>query len=715
MTNLIQGAIKLHGNYQALQAKTAAQNAKFATQAAVAQAQTQAEQINRAVILGNMSQPAPQPVKSAYLPLPIEPVKSRRAKRATIAGIITLVSSVLLIQARTVADNIIIQLLLTTLPLNLTLFAGFVMSLGFGIAWLTQRTRYRRNHSVWEKETQRIKAQNEQILQSNVDVMVAWEQKEKRRAESQEKDDKAIRDAYPYLEVLLTFRNNGAPFRSLILNELEKSDVKTQNAIAETAKSIRKLSTEEFINARSEAQGSEYWLYKYAYEILKPYFYTSPIEGEEDAITLHLKTPKGFTDESYTGLAEFFGAHQNLAEATPVTPEHGLGGHMDIELRKRARPKEALPRLVTLPEIAPSAIEPDMWARLPLGKDAKKELVELNLKTGPHVGIYGSSGSGKSVLYRSLIFSALTRDYEIIIIDPEKSGLDFLAFKPYALGWSDDNYPLSANLMRWIKVEGKRRSGILKSLGLPSITDMTPEQREQHKIKRILVVVDEGVGLLTPITILKNAPKDEDYEEDVAANEAKAVIASTLGYIARKLRSVGIHLAFATQRPDINKEIGLTGELRNNIKSVIQLSAPNVPLDPSSVTMAFGPSARVALDEFAKFDDGNHGLGVIASEGGTAKAFRVAYSDTAANPYEYAQYLDALGVPRVTHHLFEDGYEADFDTDDLQDDDDDDQPQVPRPVTAEEPVGFIGAVPPMVLPNRPTFNLPPSDDEDPFI
>ena len=125
-------------------------------------------------------------------------------------------------------------------------------------------------------------------------------------------------------------------------------------------------------------------------------------------------------------------------------------------------------------------------------------------------------------------------------------------------------------------------------------------------------------------------------------NLARAVILSLTSRIAREARFAGIHLAIALQRPDAGI---ISGELRANLTSAVQLAAPGKPLSIDALRMVFpGEAAGEAYATLRTLDDGHsRGLAVAAADGGRMAAFRVGYATAAENP----TLLYERGVPVV--------------------------------------------------------------------
>jgi S-DNA-T family DNA segregation ATPase FtsK/SpoIIIE len=163
--------------------------------------------------------------------------------------------------------------------------------------------------------------------------------------------------------------------------------------------------------------------------------------------------------------------------------------------------------------------------------------IDLSSSPSPHMGVFGETNGGKSVILRGLITQLKLdkKPVDIYLIDPKR--VEFKMFKKYVkeVSRSDDEI---LDTLTFLKEETDRRYKVLDRADCVNI-------KEYGKLKYILCVIDEYA--------------------DLAENEKMNEL---VNYIARKARAVGIHLILACQRPD--KDI-LNGKIKANIGNILGL------------------------------------------------------------------------------------------------------------------------------------------------
>ena len=303
-------------------------------------------------------------------------------------------------------------------------------------------------------------------------------------------------------------------------------------------------------------------------------------------------------------------------------------------------PRE-LPASVRLADLLPEKLDPENWHTLPLGLDEASQVAAFDLTLGPHCLNVGPTGSGKTVALLTLMAGALARGHQIGIIDPTKGGVDFAALEPYTYGFAR-TYEAAVDLSKATHKEGERRREVLLREGQVKWSDLPDNVRDAENIHPITLVIDEVGSLLLEPKIPNSLPKGspERVELEELASQ-KAMLGLYIGRIARELRFVGVHLELALQRPDASI---LSGELRSNLTSTLQLAKPGSPLSLDAIRMVFpGDAAAEAYDTLRQLDDGSsRGLGVVAGDGGHVAGVRVAF----AGMWDIPPMLDALGVPK---------------------------------------------------------------------
>ncbi|MEH6965357.1 FtsK/SpoIIIE domain-containing protein [Priestia megaterium] len=188
-------------------------------------------------------------------------------------------------------------------------------------------------------------------------------------------------------------------------------------------------------------------------------------------------------------------------------------------------------------------IEPHMnQALVPIvtGFDNSNVLNVLDLKELHHIMLTGSTGAGKSSLFRSmicsLIFNKTPDEIQFIMSDLKNSEFGIFRNIPHVKCIHMEQKPLLAEL-RAVETEMKRRSKLLDQHDVEHVSEL------EEKLPIIMIVIDE-VFLLT----------DNDKIMKILTN------ISCLG------RSASIHLILAMQR-SAAKELG--GQLLNNMNGRI--------------------------------------------------------------------------------------------------------------------------------------------------
>jgi len=334
-----------------------------------------------------------------------------------------------------------------------------------------------------------------------------------------------------------------------------------------------------------------------------------------------------------------------------------------------------------------SVIDDGSWGEFPFGTDGFGRPVTADLSANPHTLVVGKTGSGKSIQLEAFIFGALVHGFELAICDPTKRGLDFRWARPYVRpgGWGCQSYSDALAVIRGCYDEGRRRLDVLDSLDCPKWTALTPAQRNEHGIKPIMVIVDEGTSLAKLEPGMKTLPPDDpERMEAEELNNDKARIMAIIGKIARELRFVGVHLVFGTQRFSIADIGDGAGGLRENLGVRILLGRAS----NTAITMAFADAEDagsaysqahgvVATADPGKGAEKHPGRGVCEIDGMRTTAFQGYY----ASHDELVAALRARGVVKTDS----DG----------------------RPRLVETPV--IGGAPPVQPVDRPA--APAADDD----
>lgn len=191
--------------------------------------------------------------------------------------------------------------------------------------------------------------------------------------------------------------------------------------------------------------------------------------------------------------------------------------------------------------------------------DGRFEIVDL--AKAPHMLIAGTTGSGKTIFLYSIIVSLLHKypmeDLEFLIIDPKQTDFVFFEGLPNLYGGHVviDAEEALEMIQRINDVDKEERMQQIRSCRSRDINSYN-EKNPDHRMKRLIIIVDEYADL---IQTAEMQGKRKEFEK-------------FLSMLAQKVRSFGIHLIIATQRPSANI---VTGVLKANIPYRISFRLPS--------------------------------------------------------------------------------------------------------------------------------------------
>jgi S-DNA-T family DNA segregation ATPase FtsK/SpoIIIE len=174
--------------------------------------------------------------------------------------------------------------------------------------------------------------------------------------------------------------------------------------------------------------------------------------------------------------------------------------------------------------------------------------VTVELQITPHILIGGSTGSGKTVLLRCLLWQCHLQGGEIILGD-FKGGMDYSKKFKEITKLITSSEQFDQELDRVVALM-KERMELLAASGCSNIWTYNKKYPDGKHLPHIIVAVDELGEVLDKTGLSREAKKDVESLE------------SKLSTIARLGRALGVHLFLATQRPDANI---LAGQIKSNI------------------------------------------------------------------------------------------------------------------------------------------------------
>lgn len=209
------------------------------------------------------------------------------------------------------------------------------------------------------------------------------------------------------------------------------------------------------------------------------------------------------------------------------------------------------------------------------GQNANGEIEVLDVAEAPHLLVAGTTGSGKTVFLYSMIVSWLEQfspdDIQLLIIDPKQT--DFVYFDEipdYLYGGkviTDCEEALEA-LTKINEEDKDARTQLLKQNKCRDISEYNSKHPE-NQLGRLVVIIDEYADLIQTAEMLV---KRKQFEQ-------------MLTFLAQRVRSLGIHLVIATQRPTASV---VTGTFKANIPYRISFKLPSVT---DSMTILDRPGA----------------------------------------------------------------------------------------------------------------------------
>ncbi|MDO8122242.1 FtsK/SpoIIIE domain-containing protein [Isoptericola sp. b490] len=253
--------------------------------------------------------------------------------------------------------------------------------------------------------------------------------------------------------------------------------------------------------------------------------------------------------------------------------------------------------------LAPSAHRPDATLRALVGQGPEHGFV-LDLRTqGPHALVGGTTGSGKSEFLQTWVLgmaAAHSPDRVSFLFVDYKGGSAFAdcVHLPHAVGLVTDLSPhLVRRALASLRAELRRRERLLQRT---KAKDLLTLERAGHPETppALVIVVDEFAALATEVP---------EFVEGVID-------------VARRGRSLGLHLILATQRP--------AGVITDNLRANAALRiALRMADEHDSVDVLGSPVA-------AQFDPGVPGRGAVRTGPGRIALFQSGYAGgrTAAAP-----------------------------------------------------------------------------------
>ena len=170
----------------------------------------------------------------------------------------------------------------------------------------------------------------------------------------------------------------------------------------------------------------------------------------------------------------------------------------------------------------------------------------IDIAVTPHILIGGGTGSGKSKLLKLILMESIKKGAKVFLAD-FKGGIDYSSawHKQCEIITEQEKFEIQLSII--LEIMEERRHMLVES-ETPNIGEYN--QKTNSNIPRIIIACDEIAEVLDKTGLNKNE------------KELVSKIESKLSTIARQGRAFGIHLIFATQRPDADV---VKGQIKNNI------------------------------------------------------------------------------------------------------------------------------------------------------
>jgi S-DNA-T family DNA segregation ATPase FtsK/SpoIIIE len=216
-----------------------------------------------------------------------------------------------------------------------------------------------------------------------------------------------------------------------------------------------------------------------------------------------------------------------------------------------------------------------------LGKDAAGEPLVADLARMPHMLIAGTTGSGKSVCMNSIIMSWLYTkrpdELKLILVDPKMVELGHFQDIPHLMCPVVTETSKAAAILEWGEQRMEERYELLREAGVRNL-EAYNKLEEKELFERFKAESEDERS-----RIPRRLPHfvfiiDELADLIMQHPEVERAIVR----IAQKARAVGIHLMFATQRPQANV---VTGLIKANMPCRV------------SFKVASGMDSRIVLDQ----------------------------------------------------------------------------------------------------------------------
>lgn len=293
-----------------------------------------------------------------------------------------------------------------------------------------------------------------------------------------------------------------------------------------------------------------------------------------------LGTRVKFVSESISPqLATYYFNYENIAQYTKaklqaIVDKLSLYYHKNLKVvggEDVAHFGITMPNRQTSPLWMTNLDQPKDTHSINIGKDLGNKDVVLDFNEIPHLLVAGTTGSGKSILLKSLMYGMFVSikpdNFDLIIIDPKRT--EFSMFKGRNnVQYIDETVDAIACIENAVSEMEYRYNEMSKG---------------NYNFRHLFIVIDEVADLML---------------------QSRYEVEESIVRLAQKSRAAKIHLIVATQRPTVNI---ITGTIKVNIPNRICLK------------MASGVDSRTMLDTKGAEELLGRGDAILVLDGTTTK------------------------------------------------------------------------------------------------
>lgn len=205
-----------------------------------------------------------------------------------------------------------------------------------------------------------------------------------------------------------------------------------------------------------------------------------------------------------------------------------------------------------------------------IGVTKGRKVLHTTLPDLPHLGIFGSTDSGKSVFLNQLLCTLIMRhsprELGLVLIDMKKVELSQYDGIPHLVHERISDVHDVLKPIEWLKNEMEKRYRVMEG-DSRNISEWN-QKHPQRRFKRLLLVIDEWAAVM--------------LSKELNVKDRNA-IESTLTRVVQESRAVGIHVILTTQSP--RRKI-MEGLLMDNIPNRVvfqmgDIRASMIALDTS--------------------------------------------------------------------------------------------------------------------------------------